>query len=129
MMEPVWRILAAALLAAVLAVFLKKTSPDMAFLLTIAACCCLVGFISKFAGEIVEKFQTALGMIDLPEELFFPLVKTVGLAVLTKTAGDLCRDAGESGIGNLVETVGAFAAVALSLPLFAAAWELLQELL
>lgn len=129
MMETLWRVIAVALITAAIAVFLKKTSPDMAFLLTTAACCIVIGIFAKFANEIAVRFGQGFAGIGLSEELFLPLFKTVAIAVITKTAGDICRDAGESGVGNLVETTGAFAAILLSLPLFAAAWELLQDLL
>ena len=65
----------------------------------------------------------------LPVELFTPLIKTVGIALLSRTGSDLCRDAGEGAIASVLETAGAVAAIAVSLPLFRAAWELLRSLL
>ena len=62
-------------------------------------------------------------------ELFTPLIKTVGIALLSRTGSDLCRDAGEGAIASVLETAGAVAAIAVSLPLFRAAWELLRALL
>lgn len=129
MIDAIWRIVAVALVAAGIATLLKKTSPDMAFVLTITVCCAVVGAFAKYADNFAVQFRQGISAVGLPEELFLPLIKTVAIAVITKTAGDICRDVGESGIGNLVETAGAFAAIVLSLPLFSAAWELLQELL
>lgn len=128
-MDTVWRMAAVALAAAAIVALLKKTSPDMAFLLVLAVCCGTIGVFAKYAADITAQFRQGISAVGLPEELFLPLVKTVAIAVLTKTAGDICRDSGENSIGNLVETAGAFAAIVLSLPLFTAAWELLQELL
>ena len=129
MIDSAWRILAVALMAAAIAVLLKKTSPDMAFVLSLTVCCATLGIFAKFADGIIIKFEQGIASAGLSEELFLPLVKTVASAVITKTAGDICRDAGESAIGNLVETTGAFASIVLSLPLFTAAWTLLQDLL
>ena len=65
----------------------------------------------------------------LPTDLFLPLVKTVGIALVSRTGSDLCRDAGESAMASLVETAGAVTAILVSLPLFQAAWDMLRGLL
>ena len=129
MIDTVWRIVAVALIAVAIAVLLKKTNPDMAFLLTLAVSGAVIGVFAKFADETAVKFGQNIAALGLSEELFLPLIKTVAVAIITKAAGDICRDAGQSGIGNLVETAGAFAGVVISLPLFSAAWELLQDIL
>ena len=66
---------------------------------------------------------------QLPAELFAPLVKTVGVALVSRTGSDLCRDAGEGAMASLVETAGAVIAILVSLPLFQAAWDMLRSLL
>ncbi len=129
MMDTVWRILAIVLIAAVIVTLLKKTSPDMAYLLTLAVCCMAVFLFAEFADQITQNFQRIFSVIDLPEEIFLPLLKIVAIAIMTKIGADICRDAGESAFGNLVETAGAFTAVLVALPLFTVAWDLLQELI
>ena len=129
MIDTIWRVVAVSLAAAAIVTLLKKTSPDMAFVITLTVCCTAIGVFAKYVDDIAVQFRQGISTVGLSEELFLPLVKTVAIAVITKTAGDICRDTGESGIGNLVETAGAFAAIVLSLPLFSAAWGLLQDLL
>ena len=65
----------------------------------------------------------------LSAELFVPLLKTVGIALISRTGGALCRDAGEGAMAGLVEMAGAFAAILVALPLFRAAWQMLEGLL
>ena len=129
MMDTLWRILAIALLAAVIVTLLKKTSPDMAYLLTLAVCGIACFLLVEFADQVMEKMQSLFAVMDLSVEIFLPLFKMIAIAVLTKIGADICRDAGESAFGNLIETAGACTAIILSLPIFSAAWELLQELL
>ena len=62
-------------------------------------------------------------------ELFVPLLKTVAISLISRIGGALCRDAGEGAMAGLVEMAGAFAAILVSLPLFRAAWQMLEELL
>ena len=77
--------------------------------------------IVSFLGELVER--TAV-----PQEVFLPLFKTIGIALVARTGSDLCRDAGESALASLVETAGSFCAVLVSLPLLRAVLELITEL-
>lgn len=128
-MDTVWRILAIVLIAVVIVTLLKKTSPDMAYLLALAVCCVAVFLFLEFAEPIRQNLQSFFAVIELPEEIFLPLIKMLAIAIMTKIGADICRDAGESAFGNLVEMAGAFTAILLSFPLFSAAWELLQELL
>ena len=104
---------------ALLAVLLKRTNPDMALLLALAVC----GAVLLLLAEPLEEIR------DLPAELFAPLVKTVGVALVSRTGSDLCRDAGEGAMASLVETAGAVIAILVSLPLFQAAWDMLRSLL
>ena len=101
------RLTALCLVGALLAALLRRTGGEMALLLALAVC-----------GAAVM----------LLVQLFVPLVKTVGIALLCRTGSDLCRDAGESAIGSVLETAGAVAAIVVSLPLFRSAWELLRSL-
>ena len=78
--------------------------------------------------ELKGFWEEAASWGQLPVQLFVPLVKTVGIALLCRTGSDLCRDAGESAIGSVLETAGAVAAIVVSLPLFRSAWELLRSL-
>ena len=65
---------------------------------------------------------------DLPPELLAPLVKTLGIALVSRLGTEICRDAGQGAMAAVLETAGAFGAVLVSLPLVRAAWELLRSL-
>ena len=65
----------------------------------------------------------------LSPQVLRPMLQTVGLAVVTRLAGSLCRDAGESGLAAFVELAGAAAAVLVALPLLRMVLQLVGELL
>lgn len=123
------RFCALCLIGALLAVLLKRTNPDMALLLAAAVCGAALLLLTEPLEEIRDVFQQLADGGQLPVELFTPLVKTVGIALISRTGSDLCRDAGEGAMGSLIETAGAVTAILVSLPLFQAAWELLCSLL
>ncbi len=55
--------------------------------------------------------------------------QTVGLALVTKLAAALCRDAGEGSLAAFVEVAGAAAAVLVALPLLKMVLQLVMGLL
>lgn len=120
---------AVCLLGALLATLVKKTSPDMALLLALAVCAVVLTALVRGLEEITAFLQELLERGGLSAELFTPLLKTVGIALVTRTGGALCRDAGEGAMAAVVEMSGAFAVVLVSLPLFRAAWQMLEGLL
>ena len=53
----------------------------------------------------------------LPSAIFVPIIKCVGIAVLTKLVCNLCRDAGQNGTSSAVEYLGSAAMVYAAMPL------------
>lgn len=129
MTDTLWKAVALCLIGALLAVFLKKTSPDMALVLACCICGAVLAVLIKGLSEVWSFVSTILERGGLTQDLFAPLIKIVGIALVSRTAGELCRDAGQSALSGIVETAGAFAAILVSIPLFRAAWELLEGLL
>ena len=64
-----------------------------------------------------------------PAALLRPMLQTVGLALVTKLAAALCRDAGEGSLAAFVEVAGAAAAVLVALPLLKMVLQLVMGLL
>ena len=129
MTEALWKAVALCLVGALLAVFLKKTSPDIALVLVGCVCAVVLTVIVRGIEQVWQFLTEILERGGLSMELFAPLLKTVGIALISRTAGELCRDAGQSALAGMVDTAGAFAAILVSLPLFRAAWTLLEGLL
>ncbi len=117
------------LTGALLAVLLRRSGGEMALLLALAVCGAAASLLLEPLQELRSFWEEAAAWGDLPLELFQPLIKTVGIALLSRTGSELCRDAGEGAMASVLETAGAVAAVVVSLPLFRAAWELLGSLL
>ena len=82
-------------------------------------------FLMGALGELMEFLREIGAASGLSEDLFIPLYKTVGIALVVKAGGSLCRDAGESALASAVETAGTVCALLVSLPLLRAVVELL----
>lgn len=128
-MEQVIQAAVLCVVAALLALVLRRENPETALLLALGAAVAVLLALAKdfealmgFLGELTEQS-------GLPQALFVPLYKTVGIALVVKVGGNLCRDAGESALASAMETAGAVCALLAALPLLRAVLALLLELM
>lgn len=128
-MEQVLQVTGVCVVGALLALVVKRGAPEAALLLTIAAAVAALLFLGQALGELTAFLEELGERSGVSAALFVPLYKTVGIALVVKVGGDLCRDAGESALAAVVETAGAVCALAVSLPLLRAVLSLLLELM
>lgn len=128
-METVLQIAAACVLAALVGLLLKKGSPEAALLVTLAATAASFLYLSGLLEELLAFLDELAALAGIREALLTPLYKTVGIALVVRMGGSLCRDAGESALASVVETAGTVCAVLVALPLFRTALETLAELM
>ena len=105
-MESLFQIAALCVAAALLAVLIRQGSPVMGLLLTLAAAVTVLWTLTRSAGELFTMFHQLGERSGLSPTLLLPLYKTVGIALIVRTGGDLCRDAGESALGAVLEAAG-----------------------
>lgn len=127
-MDVIGQIAAAAVVGTICAAVVKKQAPDIALVVTL----CAVALILSTAAAVLEpvrELMDALGeQAGLSAAVLAPVIKTVGIALLTRVCAELCRDANESGIAAAVEIAGGGCALLVCLPLFRAVLELILEL-
>ena len=68
-------------------------------------------------------------LAQVSPQLLRPMLQTVGLALVTKLASALCKDAGEGSLAAFVEVAGSAAAVLVALPLLRMVLQLMLGLL
>lgn len=76
--------------------------------------------------DMMEQMREAAG---LSPAVVTPVIKTVGVAILSRFAAEICKDAGEGGLAVCVETAGAAVALLLALPLLQTVFSMLMGLL
>ena len=85
-----------------------------------------VEYLLETIRDVMEELAD---LADISPTVLRPMLQTVGLALVTKLAASLCRDAGEGGVASFVEVAGAAAAVLVSLPLLKMVLQLVMGLL
>ena len=116
-MEDMGRIAALAVVTALCAVVIRKQAPGIAMALVLLGVAMILrGSLSAIRGvrTVLEELREAAG---LSPAVVAPVIKTVGVAILTRFASEICKDAQEGGLASFVETAGAAVALFLAVPL------------
>ena len=128
-MSGVVKVAAAAVAAALCAVVVRRQSPEIALVLGAGACALLVLYCSgalRAVMELADKLAQAGG---LSRQVVEPVIKTAGIAIVTRLAADFCKDAKEGGLASAVELAGTALSLAAVLPLMGAVLDVLSGLL
>lgn len=128
-MELALRLAAAGLVGSTVALLLKRRTPELS--LPLAAAVCGFGLFAALGllDPVLRLVREAVALSGLSEAYFLPVLKCVGIGLVTRTAADLCRDAGQGAMAGMLETGGAVAALCASLPLLEGLLGLLRALL
>lgn len=127
-METMLKVGAVAVLGALCAVMVKGTARQLALVLSIAAAAVVLGLALGAVEDVVAMAEELQDMAGLSPAVVAPVIKTVGIAILTHIAAQVCKDAGR-GIAAVTETAGSAMALCTALPLLRAVLDTVAQLL
>lgn len=120
---------ALAMIGAVCAAVIKKQVPDLALVLTLCAVAMVLTAGMTALGPIRALMDTLADRAGLSAAVLAPVLKTLGISILSRITAELCRDAGESGLAAAVEVAGGACALLVCLPLFEAVLGVVLDLI
>ena len=126
-MELYWKAAAAVLI--VLVVGQAISQKDLALVLTMI-CSVMVGLILISYLEPVVEFLTELRQFgDLQGNMLNILLKSLGIGIVTQIIQMVCKDSGNSSLGQAVQLLGTAVILWLSLPVFTSLMDIIQKIL
>ena len=128
-MELVTQAAGLCVIAALLGLVLRRGSPEVTLLLALAAAAVVLLALGQPLGELLAFLDSLTEQAGVSPAQFRPRYKIVGIALVVKVGGGLCRDAGESALASVLELAGAVCALLAALPLLRAVLELMGELM
>ena len=116
-----------AIVAVVFIMTIKQFRPEYATVLTTVTCIVLFTCVIDMLGYITEeaasgKFSDFMPYIQI-------VMKSLGIALITQSTADICRDSGEGSIAEKIELAGKAEIFVLSLPLLTELIEITGSLL
>ena len=127
-MNPYLKLSVGALSAALAAVTLRRQNADLAMLLGILGCCLGALLLLELLEPVLDYVKKLYSRVGLEDSLLSPLLKSVGIALLSQLGAAVCADSGQSALARVIELGGAVLCLSLSLPLFQAVFALIEQL-
>ncbi len=128
-MDKALQISAICLIGAVLSLVVKRRSPEFAFCIAAGCCAMMLVFAAQVISPVIALVRQLEEMTQLNQALLAPLLKTVGIGLLTQIAGGFCLDAGEQSMARVVELCGTFLALCAALPLATGTIQMIQTVM
>ncbi len=116
------------LAGALISLLLKKNAPELALALSLAVCLFGAGLALELFVQVKDVIDLAREQTGLSPAIVSPVLKCVGLGVVTRLAADLCKDAGQGAVASAVELCGAACAIVTALPLIRSLLQMIGEL-
>ena len=117
------------IITVVLAIQLKSIKPEYGIYLSVAGVLLIFFYsIGKLTG-ILEFLDKIRSYIQVNEMYVGILLKIIGITYIAEFAGNVCKDAGYSAIGNQIEIFGKLMVLAVSMPILLALLETLDSFL
>lgn len=127
-MELLIKAAAVAIAAGVLGMVLKKNSPEISLMLAIAAGCIVIYLALEGISDLVGFLSSLVEYSGLSSEIFSIILKSIAIAIITKIASDICKDAGQSASASSLELIGSVTILYIALPLFEAMIQMINSL-
>ena len=128
-MEVLTKAAAIALISAACSLTIKTKNPEISFALAVICAVCICFAAVGMLTDIVDFINSVMDKSKLPSAAFMPVIKCVGIALITRLISGLCKDAGQSGTSSAIEYLGSAAAVSTALPLLQTMLKALEGLL
>lgn len=128
-MTDILKLAAIAIVAAICAVVVKKNVQELGLVLALAAGVLILSQALGAIESIRDLLETLADTAGLSPAILAPVVKTVGIAIVTHVSAEVCRDAKEGGIAAFLETAGAACALLVTLPLVRSVLDMVVGLL
>ncbi len=112
----------------VIVLLLRRGAPELGFALSAAICLLAAALAAELIGGLTELLVMLRDETGLSPAVTGPVIKCVGVGIVTRLAAELCRDAGQGAAASAVELCGAACAMVTALPLVRSLLSLITEL-
>ena len=128
-MELFWKAAAGVLIAVILGLVLGKQEKDISVMLSMAVCAMVAVIALNYLEPVLDLLRRLETLGNLGGEMLTVLLKALGIALVAEIAGMVCNDSGNGALGRTLQILGTAAVLWLSIPIFEAFLNLIQEIL
>ena len=117
------------IVALILYLVLNKYSKDFSVLITIVTCVIVATVAISLLEPVVAFINRLIQIGNFDSDALQIMFKAVGIGLLSEIISTICNDAGNSALGKSLQIFAAFTILWLSIPLFTALINIIEEIL
>ena len=114
----IFRVIGASLTACILSVVLKAYRSEYGALVSICSTAVILLWFADYIEQGIDYLNAVIEGYNIPSEMFGVMLKCLGIAFISKIAGDICADCGEKAMSSKVEICSKFAILVTAIPIF-----------
>lgn len=112
----------------ILTLVIKRTNPEISAALTLAVCALVLTLAMETAAGVLRVLEIVEADTGFSASYTAPVLKCVGIGIVSKLGADVCRDGGQTAVAASLEICGAICAVYVALPLIKTLLQMMGEL-
>lgn len=128
-MDTVVKAAAVGIIGAAAALLIRKSNPELALLIGLASALFALSLAGTLLTAVLEFLDLTGRFSQLTPEILEPVLKCLAIGLIGGQASGLCKDAGQSALGQAVDVVCGLAALCTALPLMTLLFDMLEGLL
>lgn len=113
----------------ILALLLRRSVPELSLMVSIAAGLAAAFLCIGITGELASAYGRLAEKSGVSSLLLRPVIKCVGIALVTELGAQLCKDASQGAAAAFVELCGSLCALYVALPLISSLVAVVEGLL
>lgn len=116
------------MVVSLMALLLKRNTPELALLLTLAAVTAVMAGAVSFYETAERCWELLVQYIPVERSLLSPLLKILAISAVTRLGSDVCQDSGQKTLSAVLDMTGTLCALGAAVPLLERAMGILVEL-
>ena len=113
----IFQVVATGVLSAVLAITIKKQSPEIALIITIAASVLMFLMILPMLTQAIGVLSHVGALLDGGMQYVSLALRVIGVAYMAELGASVCADAGETAIAAKIDLGGRVIIMVLAMPI------------
>lgn len=113
----------------ILALLLRRSVPELSLLVSLAAGLAAAFLCIGVTAELASAYENLAGKSGVSPVLLTPVIKCVGIALVTQLGAQLCRDASQGAAAAFVDLCGTLCALYVALPLISSLVSVVEGLI
>lgn len=113
----------------ILTVTVKKQSPNIAIMLSIAVGIIIFSAVAVRLDAVINMLEEISEKLNMNEKYIYIVLKITGVAYIAQFCSQICTDAGEGAIADKIELGGKVIIMVISAPIFPAIIKMIYSIL